>query len=282
MFHPTRGGVRGGKDQFTWESVKTDKDRECYLGHSLMAPVGRWQQGKDIIWYANENATDAAARKKQETSDEFRRAKEVEEQALMAALGYRVVPKAATTSPLVAAAVPSAPGPPSSSSRHKEKDSKSKSVKVKREKEAVDDNDEQEETKAKVPSLTDGKSNDELDKMLLKLLNKHGIKQVIAALSEGVGRGEASEDDEKSSRKKSHKKKHKKNKKAKSSSSSKKHHKTSKRHDDTSSSSESDSDEHDADDGKRKKKTSEDPKSSTSTKKLKRSSSNSSSSTDEN
>ena len=32
IFHPTRGGTRGGQDQFDWEDVKTDKDRECYLG----------------------------------------------------------------------------------------------------------------------------------------------------------------------------------------------------------------------------------------------------------
>ena len=32
MHHPSRGGVRGGKDQFEWESVKTDKHRENYLG----------------------------------------------------------------------------------------------------------------------------------------------------------------------------------------------------------------------------------------------------------
>jgi hypothetical protein len=35
-------GVRGGQDQFTWESVKQDKHRENYLGHSVMAPVGRF------------------------------------------------------------------------------------------------------------------------------------------------------------------------------------------------------------------------------------------------
>ena len=36
IFHPTRGGNRGGKDQFKWEDVKEDKDRENYLGkHSV-------------------------------------------------------------------------------------------------------------------------------------------------------------------------------------------------------------------------------------------------------
>ncbi|ERE67675.1 putative multiple myeloma tumor-associated protein 2 like protein [Cricetulus griseus] len=38
MFGSSRGGVRGGQDQFNWEDVKTDKQRENYLGNSLMAP----------------------------------------------------------------------------------------------------------------------------------------------------------------------------------------------------------------------------------------------------
>jgi Multiple myeloma tumor-associated len=32
---PARGGTRGGRDQFSWEDVKNDKNKEFYLGHSL-------------------------------------------------------------------------------------------------------------------------------------------------------------------------------------------------------------------------------------------------------
>ncbi len=42
---PPRGGTRGGADQFSWDSVKADKDREYYLGHSVKALTGRWQKG---------------------------------------------------------------------------------------------------------------------------------------------------------------------------------------------------------------------------------------------
>jgi hypothetical protein len=42
---PPRGGSRGGRDQFNWEDVKSDKDREYYLGHSVKALTGRWQKG---------------------------------------------------------------------------------------------------------------------------------------------------------------------------------------------------------------------------------------------
>ena len=37
IFHQSRGGTRGGQDQFKWDDVKLDKDRENYLGHSLQA-----------------------------------------------------------------------------------------------------------------------------------------------------------------------------------------------------------------------------------------------------
>lgn len=61
-----------------------DKDREYYLGHSLQAPVGRWQNGKDLTWYNKDrNDSDAAERERQE---ELRKVKEAEEDALAQAL----------------------------------------------------------------------------------------------------------------------------------------------------------------------------------------------------
>lgn len=156
MFHPTRGGVRGGKDQFTWDDVKSDKDRECYLGHSVMAPVGRWQQGKDLTWYAKDKKT-AAKQKK----TEFEKAKELEEKALMAALGYKVADK---------------PEVSESESEQSESVSEEEVVEKKPSK-------RQHSRESKKVEHKKTKSNKkELDIMLMKLVTENGIERVLKAL----------------------------------------------------------------------------------------------------
>jgi hypothetical protein len=79
---------RGGRADFSWDDVKGDKDRENYLGHSLMAPVGRWQRNKDLTWYSKADSSKMSA--EDERQEEIRRIKEAEQDALAAALGFPV------------------------------------------------------------------------------------------------------------------------------------------------------------------------------------------------
>ncbi|KAL2426601.1 hypothetical protein ABEF95_010517 [Exophiala dermatitidis] len=87
-------GSRGGRGEFKWSDVQASSHREHYLGHSLMAPVGRWAKGRDLNWYAKATSDeDAAAKAARERKEEIQRVKQAEEDAIARALGLPVAPR---------------------------------------------------------------------------------------------------------------------------------------------------------------------------------------------
>ena len=81
----------GGRGDFKWEDVRDSQHRENYLGHSLMAPVGRWQKNKDLSWYAKNDTSEAANAAAEARREEIKRVKQAESDALSKALGYEPI-----------------------------------------------------------------------------------------------------------------------------------------------------------------------------------------------
>lgn len=57
MSHQIRPGARGGRDQFSWDQVKEDKQRLNYLGSSIHGMPDKFKRGPETFWYVKETKT---------------------------------------------------------------------------------------------------------------------------------------------------------------------------------------------------------------------------------
>lgn len=83
MSNPIRPGARGGRDQFSWEKVKEDRQRINYLGSSIHGLPDKFKKGPETFWYAKETKTIPSTQDKTELES----IKEKERLAMEALLG---------------------------------------------------------------------------------------------------------------------------------------------------------------------------------------------------
>ena len=83
MSHQIRPGARGGRDQFSWDQVKEDKQRLNYLGSSIHGVPDKFKKGPETFWYAKENKTIPDSK----GNDEIEMVKNKEKQIMEALLG---------------------------------------------------------------------------------------------------------------------------------------------------------------------------------------------------
>ena len=85
-----RSGARGGRGDFSWESVRSSEGREHYIGASLHAAAGRWASGRDLTWWNRGAGTPAGgggAAGEDAVREERRAEKRADERAMREALG---------------------------------------------------------------------------------------------------------------------------------------------------------------------------------------------------